>query len=279
MAEKKKVKKSKLRRILEGIFFSVFGIIFVAILGFQIVGNITKKDNYGVPNVLGTQIMVVLTDSMEPDYKVDDMIIVKKTDPEKIYELVKSDSNTKEGKVKFQDTAQNLKWIEEDCLVIDTSFLKIDLSFYYSTSELKMTMTHRLIGIRLNEDVKEGNGRYDFFVQGINSESKNYSGTQGQVFDERVLLGRVSFGSTFLGVIYKGVTSIWGLFILILLPSGYLIITSILDIVKGLKEDDEEDNDKKDGTSTLSKEDRERLKSEMLEELLNKANSNKENKK
>ena len=35
----------------------------------------------------------------------------------------------------------------------------------------------------------------------------------------------------------------------------------------------------KDGTSTLSKEDRERLKSEMLEELLNKANSNKENKK
>ena len=45
------------------------------------------------------------------------------------------------------------------------------------------------------------------------------------------------------------------------------------------KEDDEEDNDKKDGTSTLSKEDRERLKSEMLEELLNKANSNKENKK
>lgn len=27
--------------------------------------------------------MVVLTDSMEPDYKVDDMIIVKKTDPEK----------------------------------------------------------------------------------------------------------------------------------------------------------------------------------------------------
>ena len=83
MAEKKKVKKSKLRRILEGIFFSVFGIIFVAILGFQIVGNITKKDNYGVPNVLGTQIMVVLTDSMEPDYKVDDMIIVKKTDPEK----------------------------------------------------------------------------------------------------------------------------------------------------------------------------------------------------
>lgn len=279
MAEKKKVKKSKLRRILEGIFFSVFGIIFVAILGFQIVGNITKKDNYGVPNVLGTQIMVVLTDSMEPDYKVDDMIIVKKTDPEKIYELVKSDSNTKEGKVKFQDTAQNLKWIEEDCLVIDTSSLKIDLSFYYSTSELKMTMTHRLIGIRLNEDVKEGNGRYDFFVQGINSESKNYSGTQGQVFDERVLLGRVSFDSTFLGVIYKGVTSIWGLFILILLPSGYLIITSILDIVKGLKEDDEEDNDKKDGTSTLSKEDRERLKSEMLEELLNKANSNKENKK
>lgn len=165
MAEKKKVKKSKLRRILEGIFFSVFGIIFVAILGFQIVGNITKKDNYGVPNVLGTQIMVVLTDSMEPDYKVDDMIIVKKTDPEKIYELVKSDSNTKEGKVKFQDTAQNLKWIEEDCLVIDTSSLKIDLSFYYSTSELKMTMTHRLIGIRLNEDVKEGNGRYDFLFK------------------------------------------------------------------------------------------------------------------
>lgn len=43
MAEKKKVKKSKLRRILEGIFFSVFGIIFVAILGFQMLETLQRK--------------------------------------------------------------------------------------------------------------------------------------------------------------------------------------------------------------------------------------------
>ena len=143
-----------------------------------------------------------------------------------------------------------------------------------------MTMTHRLVGIRLNEDIKEGSGRYDFFVQGINKESKNYSGDQGQAFDERVLLGKVQFGSTFLGIVYKGVTSVWGLLILILLPSGYLIITSILDIVKGLKDDDEDAKQKVESTDglQLSNEDKERLKSELLEELLNKTND-KENKK
>ncbi len=278
--ETKKVKKSKLRKTLEWIFLSIFGVFFVVIFGFQIVGNITKKDNFGVPNVLGTQIMMVLTDSMEPDYKVDDMIIVQKISPEKIYNLVASNHTTKEGTIKFQDTAQNLKWIEQECLVIDTDSLKIDLSFYYSTSQLKMTMTHRLVGIRLNEDIKEGSGRYDFFVQGINKESKNYSGDQGQAFDERVLLGKVQFGSTFLGIVYKGVTSVWGLLILILLPSGYLIITSILDIVKGLKEDDEDTKQKVESTDglQLSNEDKERLKSELLEELLNKTND-KENKK
>ena len=87
--ETKKVKKSNLRKTLEWIFLSIFGVFFVVIFGFQIVGNITKKDNFGVPNVLGTQIMMVLTDSMEPDYKVDDMIIVQKISPEKIYNLVK----------------------------------------------------------------------------------------------------------------------------------------------------------------------------------------------
>ena len=79
---------------------------------------------------------------------------------------------------------------------------------------------------------------------------------------------------------YKGVTSVWGLLILILLPSGYLIITSILDIVKGLKEDDEDTKQKVESTDglQLSNEDKERLKSELLEELLNKTND-KENKK
>lgn len=94
------------------------------------------------------------------------------------------------------------------------------------------------------------------------------------------MLGKVQFGSTFLGIIYKGVTSVWGLLILILLPSGYLIITSILDIVKGLKEDDEDTKQKVESTDglQLSNEDKERLKSELLEELLNKTND-KENKK
>lgn len=94
------------------------------------------------------------------------------------------------------------------------------------------------------------------------------------------MLGKVQFGSTFLGIVYKGVTSVWGLLILILLPSGYLIITSILDIVKGLKEDDEDTKQKVESTDglQLSNEDKERLKSELLEELLNKTND-KENKK
>ena len=94
------------------------------------------------------------------------------------------------------------------------------------------------------------------------------------------MLGKVQFGSTFLGIVYKGVTSVWGLLILILLPSGYLIITSILDIVKGLKEDDEDTKQKVESTDglQLSNEDKERLKSELLAELLNKTND-KENKK
>ena len=57
-------------------------------------------------------------------------------------------------------------------------------------------------------------------------------------------------------------------------------MSDIIDEVKGLKEDDEVTKQKVESTDglQLSNEDKERLKSELLEELLNKTND-KENKK
>ena len=84
--------------------------------------------------------------------------------------------------------------------------------------------------------------------------------------------------SKVLGGLFKFITSPWGLLAFLLVPALYLVITSVLDIFKALKEPEEEtpteaSQEKPSGSASLeglSNEDKERLKREMLEQMLNK---------
>ena len=104
-----------------------------------------------------------------------------------------------------------------------------------------------------------------------------YCTSQTQSFDERKIIGRVQEVNGFLTVIYSVFTSTWGLLTLILIPAIYLIITSVIDIVKTMTEKEESPSSsnntglaKDDLLSQLSPKDLERLKKDLLNELLDK---------
>mgnify|MGYP002685515674 CR=1 FL=1 len=59
----------------------VLGAIVVLLIVLQVVGQSTAKNNHGVMRYGNYQSLRVLTDSMEPTYKVDTMVFVKRVDP------------------------------------------------------------------------------------------------------------------------------------------------------------------------------------------------------
>jgi len=240
---KEKKSKSKVRKVLEWVFYGIFGVLFVSVLTFQIVGLASKKNNYGVPRFGNMQLTLVLTDSMEPDYEVNTLLIVTKTN------------------------ASNLK-------------VGDDVTFYYEPWKSNFTnpiVTHRIREIQVNEDVEEGKGKYTYIVGGINRNSKNSPDgeagggdclKQKQIINETVVLGKVTGHSKFLGGLYLFISSIWGLLILLIIPALYIMITSGIDLVKALKEPEDEEVKTVSSVSSLSKKDKERLKKQMIDEMM-----------
>ena len=122
--------------------------------------------------------------------------------------------------------------------------------------------------------------KYDFTqdvvaVVGINKNSTQCNGDctyQTQTFNENEVLGKVVGHSIVIGAVFNFMTTPWGLLILLLIPAIYLIITSVIDIVKAAKDDDEtpalEGGGNNGALDKLSKEDIERLKQDMLNEMI-----------
>lgn len=268
--QKEKIKKEKLkskpRKIIEWILFSLFGVFFFVIISFQIITNVNKRNNHGVPTLFNYQIMNVLTDSMEPDYKVQDVLLVKKVDVKDIYNEVINNEYTTLGQIQFFNTEDG-NYIDEEAYIINKDYLKIDVSFVYNFASSSINvMTHRLSAIKYSES----DNSYILYAQGINLESEHFSGlNQGQKFLDSRLLGKVVKNSTLLKYYYSFLSSGWGLLIVILIPGSYLIITSVIDLFKKNDEVKEElvTNDK---LKNISKEDKERLKEELLKEMINK---------
>ncbi len=269
MAKKQRVKKpkSKARKIVEwvltGIFLAFFG--FFAVM--TIVAQTTKSKNFGVPNYGGYQVLVILTDSMEPKYKVDSAVIVKKVDP---------------GTLEVGD----------------------DVTFMWDVfgNGEKTPMTHRLTAINSYVEA-DGSTHYNFVAHGINTASKQCAGdihgtetadctNQSQSFNENLLLGKVVGHSVFLGGVFNFMTTPWGLLIMLLIPAMYLVVSSVIDIVRAYKDDDDEpkkvtangdviDGDapqqgEQNALANMSDEDKERLKKELLNEMIEeKANGGK----
>ena len=207
--KKPKKEKSKARKIIEWVLTG----LFIAVFGFAsfmlIYSNATKNKNHGVPKFGDMQILVILTDSMEPLYKVNSAVFVKQIDPSEIQ-------------------------------------VGDDVTFMYTVNDNYIPMTHRIIEICPPEESEKH--IYEFRAHGINTQSKQCGGGvpadctyQYQTFDERALLGKVVGHSMFVGVAFKFMTSWYGLLTLLLLPAVYLIVTSGIDIVKAIKNEEKEE--------------------------------------
>lgn len=256
-------KKSKLRKIIDWVITCVFGVLIVCSVGFTI--YVKSNENTGKNAYLFDCLFpVVLTDSMCPDYPVDTVLVVKKVDP----------STIKEGD---------------------------DIMFYYDFGDGngQIKVTHRILTATPVEGI--GGTSYRFTAHGINKESK-FCGfyvpdtgewiykdctDQVQLFSEAEVIGKVVGKSTVLGLFYKAVSSIWGLLVIILVPALYLIISSVIDIFKKLPDDDDEPAiasagansgsvsikkvtraDGSDPLAGLTPEEKEKLKKQLLEQML-----------
>ena len=293
--KKKKKPKSKARKIAEWVITIVFAGLFVFAGIGQIDAMIHKKENFNQNLPYGYGAMIIRTDSMEPEYKVKSAIITHKISGDAIYKsFIKEGTSTlvsDEGGIKtyiatWEDTDEARKNSHIDMTFAYVSCPHIDATnttkYYNQTnvnppSELYgYPMTHRLVELRVDENVKLGQGRYLFFTAGINPEGNQSHPGQYQAFSETEILGVVVLNSVILGGFFQFISSPWGLLIFLAIPAFYLVITSVLDVFKAMKDPEEEGAANEGSTSgvssldELSEADRKRLKQEMLDEMLNK---------
>ena len=262
MAEKVKKPKSKARKIVEWVLFSIFGAACAFVLAANISAMIHKKENYGQSIRFGVGTFVILTDSMEPEINKNDLIITVKEKVDKFEERINNGE-------KIDVTFMNVN--------VDTTGLEPTTEVFKGHSPTNATntpMTHRLREVHVNLDKEYGEGRYLFVASGINiggyEAEREY---QYQAFTEKEYLGTVRMVNPFMGKFMNFISSPFGLIILLLIPGGYLIVVSSLDIFKAVKEEEQNSNEntvqlKGEHLSNLSEEERQRLKNELLEQML-----------
>lgn len=253
--EKQEEKKSKGKKILDWIIYGVFGVC----IAFCALVFISQKLNNGY--VFDYMFPAVATDSMDPVYPVGSVLIVKKVNP----------ADIKEGD---------------------------DVTFMYNVEELggPTKVTHRIFYVSKNPNKPVGEGHYIFKAHGINKESERCKigdsawdcTDQYQEFSEIDLLGRVEGKSNVFGFVFTIVQSPWGLIGMILVPSFYLIITSVVDIFKKLPDEDELNKQDMsvenrltalatddDPLAGLTEEEKLKLKKELLDEIMGKGGKKK----
>ncbi len=278
MSEKKQKKpKSKVRRILEWTFIGIVGALFIAVAAGTIDAKVHEKDNFGQPIRFGTGSFLVLTNSMEPEYKVNSAIITFKKNPDTVY------ADWKAGKhvdITFYDGFTASNSFTEPTKTGSQNIPKTNRTTVNRSGSLPMVITHRVFDIHVDESKTAGQGRYYFFLEGINEDAATSFGAsdQYQVITENFMLGVVVLNSPALGAVFQFVASPWGLFVLLLIPALYLVISSMVDIVVTMKTNQEEQEQKPTPASLteLSAKDRERLKQEMLQQMLEKKQQERE---
>ena len=281
--KKEKKPKSKARKIVEWVLTGIFVGLFLFFAAGQVDGMIHKKDNYGYTINFGYSYFIITTDSMEPEYMVNTAIITHKESPESI--IKRFDNNevvdmTFVGMYNHNDSEYDYDDYRPGNITYGGIEYKLEGNSPVYPNHLNEAITHRLIEYHIDESKKEGEGRYTFVCAGINTGGQLSKEGQYQLLTENELLGIVKVNSKALGGLFKFITSPWGLLAFLLVPAFYLVITSVLDIFKAIKEPDEEattaegeTKEKPTGSASLeglSDKDKERLKREMLEEMLNK---------
>ena len=257
MAEKVKKEKSKARKIFEWIFVSIFGAAAVFMMVATVDGMIHKKEHYNQTIRFGVGTFTVETDSMEPEIMTGDMIITKAEDVSKFA------TRLEKGEV-IDVTFFNIG-------IDDTGITINDPALTHETDPVYYPMTHRLREVHVRDGVEYGSGKYVFVVSGINEKSPKWSPDQYQTFTEKEYLGTVKVTNSFAGHTMKFISSPFGLIILLLIPAIYLITVSSIDIFKTVKEEEAKENSVKlegEHLSNLSDKERQRLKDELLEEMI-----------
>ena len=272
MSEKVRTKKpkSKVRRILEWSLIGIVGALFVTVLAGTIDAKVHEKENFNTSIRFGVGTFVVLTNSMEPEYKVNSAIVTYRKNADDIYKDYQAGNKVD---ITFYDAYEGSNKYTEPTKMGIGGVKKTERTTGNGGSNIPKVITHRVFDIHVNPDAKTGEGRYYFFVEGINEDAATSFGAsdQYQVFTERYILGVVVLNSPFLGSVFSFVSSPWGLFVLLLIPALYLVISSGIDIVMALKEQPQEETSS--GVSSLgelSAKDKERLKQEMLQQMMEK---------
>ncbi len=269
---KEKKPKSKVRVIFEWVITILFGGLFIFFAIGQITGMVHKKENYGETLSFGYGSFIIKTDSMEPEYKIGTAIVTYKAEPEVIFEKY---TNGETVDITFYDCFDHNRSQYNYDLVTPT-----DTELTERTYSLNQVMTHRLREIVVRDDVELGQGKYTFVVSGTNISEHQAQKGQYQLLTENELLGIVKVNSKVLGGFFRFVSSPWGLLVFLLVPAFYLVITSVLDIFKAIKEPEEGETPKEvvdaqpkqanASLEELSDKDKERLKQQLLEEMINK---------
>ena len=264
MAEKVKKEKSKARKIIEWVLFVVFGTACAAVLAANVSAMINKKKNFGQSIKFGFGTFIILTNSMEPEIHVNDFILTYKEDAAKLNDRFASGEKVD---VTFMNIAPEVSDFTPDSEEFKTG----------SQVVTNRVMTHRLREVHINEEKAVGNGHYIFVASGINSGGESSKEGQYQVFTEVEYLGTVKSVNSFVGRFMNFISSPIGLIILLLVPAGYLITVSSIDIFKAVKAQEEgeavvvESNQASgdpDRLSKISDEERARLKNELLEQMM-----------
>lgn len=278
---KEKKPKSKARKIIEWILTGIFAVIFVFVAIGTVDGMIHKKEYYGQSVRLGWASFVVKTDSMKDQYPVGSAILTYRDSVDSVYKKYQ------EGKKDIDITFFDIERISGT----EPTYPDFVGPAGEPTPPTRNPMTHRLREVQYHPEVKMGEGRYVFITSGTNDQGNLSLKGQYQTFTEKHYLGVVKVKSAVLGGFFQFIGSVWGLLVLLLVPACYLIITSVLDIFKAYKDVDEEavpaegQSAQKEQVEIdgLSAADRERLKQELLQEMLDKkaaerAKANKEEK-
>ena len=282
MEEKAKLtkkKKSKAQKIFEWVFTGFFAVLFIVFGISQITGMIDAKNNHNKVLHFGYGSFVILTESMEPEYKTKSAIITYKESAKTIYDRFMS---LKEKHENILDVKVDITFFHEDPRrTADLSDLVIeDPELVEEIRPTGLFITHRIREAHFREDVEFGHGRYIFIVAGINKGAKFYDEGQYQIVTESQLIGTVKVNSVFLGAIFSFLATPWGLLIFLLIPAAYLIITSSIDIIKALKENEKVEISNNAAAlngnrlDSLSEEEKNKLKSDLINELLNKGKDN-----
>lgn len=250
----KPIKKKKWWRVLiDVLFYTVFGValVFTGLIVIQ------SKQNNGI--IFGSQYPQVLTDSMADKYPVGTVLKVDVVDPSEIQ-------------------------------VGDA------VTFRYTVNGQEVNMTHEIFQIDIRDEYLEGYGHYLFYAHGTNTHSEfckigeeygDCTDTSNpknvQKFNETKVVGKVVGTVPVLTGIYKFIKAPIGLIVLILAPCMYLLVTSVIDMFKKIPEEEEAgasggssgENIKKvtyadgsDPLAGLTEKEKERLKKQMLEELM-----------